>query len=91
MTRRNSKIAAVRYSFLALALVCLAGSSWAAAGGAPEFKGKIAERYEDSVRPDHLRIDEAKRDGSESGLVFYSGVAALDEKSDDIVIVTVGE
>jgi hypothetical protein len=49
MTRRNSKIAAVRCSFLALALVCVAGSSWAAAGGAPEFKGKIAEHYEDSV------------------------------------------
>jgi arylsulfatase A-like enzyme len=39
----------VRLAFMALALACLAGSAWAAAGGAPEFKGKISERYEDSV------------------------------------------
>jgi arylsulfatase len=34
---------------LTLALVCLAGSSWVAEGGESEFKGKISERYEDSV------------------------------------------
>lgn len=48
-TRRNIKVSAVRCLFLALALVCLAGSSWAAAEGESESKGKIAERYEDSV------------------------------------------
>ena len=48
-TRRNIKASAVRCLFLALALVCLAWSSWAAVEGESELKGKIAERYEDSV------------------------------------------
>jgi arylsulfatase A-like enzyme len=50
MTRQDSKIIAFCSVFIMLALACFAGSSWAAgATGAPEFKGKIAERYEDSV------------------------------------------
>jgi arylsulfatase A-like enzyme len=49
MTKGESKIALFRYTFIVLALAWFAGSSWAAATGAPEFKGKIAESYQDSV------------------------------------------
>lgn len=47
--RRNSKVSAVRSLLLVIALICVAGSSLVAAEGESEFKGKIAERYEDSV------------------------------------------
>jgi arylsulfatase len=47
MLRRERGIVAVRCALLALA--CLVGSARGAADGQPEFKGKIAERYEDSV------------------------------------------
>lgn len=48
-TRLYDKLYAVRCLFLAIALVCVAGYSSAAAEGESEFKGKISERYEDSV------------------------------------------
>ena len=49
MAGRNSKVYSVRTIFLAIALVCVAGYSSAAAEGESECKGKISERYEDSV------------------------------------------
>jgi hypothetical protein len=50
ITRQESPIAVFSRAFIAWVLACFAGSSWSAgATGAPEFKGKIAERYEDSL------------------------------------------
>ncbi|MEJ2206677.1 MAG: sulfatase-like hydrolase/transferase [Gemmatimonadota bacterium] len=48
MTHGWRKLLVARVSLVALALACVATSSWAAGDGGSEFKGKIAERYEDS-------------------------------------------
>jgi hypothetical protein len=49
MTGQRSPIAVFCRVIIALALACFAGSSWSTGVDGPEFKGKIAERYEDSV------------------------------------------